>query len=157
MSKRNKYANKWMPRMRWARYSGVFVRKAHCTMEKPTGKPTQEMARATGMEMRLNDCDYRDHTTRGASVSRRPFFFRGWLGSHPVLSPEQQAQKSFRAFITLHGERRKMNRWWEKHVTGAIWETIQKQRERTTVMGRKKDESHKVYTYRSLLLTESKR
>lgn len=31
----------------------------------------------TGMEMRLNDCDCRDHTTRGASVSRRPFFFRG--------------------------------------------------------------------------------
>lgn len=44
---------------------------------KPTGKPTQEMARATGMEMRLNDCDYRDHTTRGATVSRCPFFFRG--------------------------------------------------------------------------------
>lgn len=153
MSKRNKYANKWMLRMRWVRDSGVFVRKAHCTMEKPIKKPTQEMARVTGMEMRLNGCDCRDHTTRGASVSQRSFFFRGWRGAQSW----EQVQKSFRAFITLHGERRKMNRWWEKHVTGAIWETVQKQRERTSVMGRKKDESHEVYTYRSLLLTESKR
>lgn len=51
--------------------------KPTAPVEKSTGKRRQEMALLTGMEMRLNDCDPRDNTTRGASVSGCPFFSRG--------------------------------------------------------------------------------